>query len=102
MDQFRSICGRRRESKMEIPDGVPHSPKESAMKVKLSPRVLNYILLLACASPLWCQATTPQSSANQATHFLVTAPSSATGATAFQFTVKALNASNRVVTGYSG
>ncbi|HMF23721.1 MAG TPA: hypothetical protein VKG24_16555, partial [Pseudolabrys sp.] len=37
-----------------------------------------------------------------ATHFAVSAPASATGGTAFSFTVTALTASNNVATGYSG
>ncbi len=37
-----------------------------------------------------------------ATHFAVSAPSTATAGTSFQFTVTALDASNNTVTGYSG
>ena len=37
-----------------------------------------------------------------ATHFAVAAPASVTAGTAFNFTLTALNASNNVVTGYSG
>ena len=40
--------------------------------------------------------------APQATHFSVTAPASATSGTAFNFTVTALDASNRMTTNYSG
>jgi hypothetical protein len=41
-------------------------------------------------------------SANAATHFTVTAPSTAVAGTAFSFTVSALDSSNNIVTGYAG
>jgi len=37
-----------------------------------------------------------------ATHFSVVAPGAATAGTSFHFTVTALNASNNIVTGYTG
>jgi hypothetical protein len=72
------------------------------MKVRLIQGVSAYLLLLAGVSSLWAQVTTPQSSVNPATHFLVTAPSAVTLGTVFKFTVKARDASNNLVTSYSG
>src|SRR5262249_14481184 len=43
-----------------------------------------------------------QVNAQTATHFMVSAPASATAGSAFNFTVTALDASNAVVPGYSG
>jgi len=72
------------------------------MKVRLTEEVSAYFVLVVGISALGAQGTAPESSASPATHLSVTAPSPVTEGVAFEFTVKALDASNNVVTGYRG
>ena len=67
---------------------------------QLFPAVLIAVLLTSCGGDSGGASTPPPPP--PATHFSVTAPASVNAGTAFSFTVTALDASNKVVTGYSG
>ncbi len=64
------------------------------------PAVLTAVLLTSCGGDSGGASPPPPPPA--ATHFSVTAPAVATAGKAFNFTLTALDASNKVVAGYSG
>jgi hypothetical protein len=66
------------------------------LAIQSFPAVLTAVLLTSCGGGAAAPPPPP------ATHFSVSAPAAVTGGTAFNFTVTALDASNKVVTGYSG
>jgi hypothetical protein len=65
------------------------------------PAALTAVLLTSCGGDSG-GASSPPPPPPPATHFSVTAPAVATAGTAFNFTLTALDASNKVVAGYSG
>jgi hypothetical protein len=63
--------------------------------------VITALLLTACGGGA-SSPPPPPPPPPSATHLSVTAPASVTAGTAFNFTLTALDASNKVVSGYSG